>query len=47
MGEFKLKFRDTLPILEVELRNPDDTIHNLTGSGSWKLHIWRSDGVFV
>jgi hypothetical protein len=39
MGTFHLKYRDTRPILEVVLYNPDDTVHDLTGSTSWKLHI--------
>jgi hypothetical protein len=42
---FKLKARDTLPILEVALLNPDDTPFDLTGSTAWKLHIKLSDGI--
>lgn len=41
---FFLKYRDTRPILEVALKNPDLTPHDLTGSTGWKLHIWLSDG---
>lgn len=36
---FNLKARDTRPILEVVLRNPDGSVHDLTGSTSWKLHL--------
>jgi len=36
---FYLKARDTLPIFEVVLKNPDDTVHDLTGTTGWKLHI--------
>ena len=40
MGDvFRLKYRDTRPILEVALKNPDGTPHDLTGSTAWKLHI--------
>jgi hypothetical protein len=41
---FNLKYRDTLPILEVALLDPDGTAHDLTGSSAWKLHILLSDG---
>lgn len=44
MGVFSLKFRDTRPILEVALKNPDKTPHDLDGSTSWKLHIRLSGG---
>lgn len=44
MGLFFLKTGDTRPVLEVGLKNPDGTPHDLTGSTSWKLHIWLSDG---
>lgn len=43
-GVFWLKQRDTRPILEVALKNPDGTAFDLTGSTGWKLHIWLSDG---
>jgi hypothetical protein len=39
MAIFTLKSRDTRPILEVALKNPDGTAHDLTGSTAWKLHI--------
>jgi hypothetical protein len=39
MAVFTLKAHDTRPILEVALKNPDGTAHDLTGSTSWKLHI--------
>lgn len=45
MGVFFLKYRDTLPVLEVVLKNPDDTVFNLTGTTSWKLHVWLSTDV--
>jgi hypothetical protein len=44
MAIFHLKRGDTLPILEVVLKNPDGSVHDLTGSSSWKLHIRLSDG---
>jgi len=46
MGEetFCLKYRDTLPILQVVLKNPDGTVHDLTGSTAWKLHVKLEDG---
>ncbi len=44
MGIAFLKYRDTLPILEVVLKNPDGSVFNLTGSTDWKLHIWLNDG---
>lgn len=43
MSTFTLKKNDTLPILEVELLNPDGTAHDLTGSTGWKLHILLND----
>lgn len=36
---FSLKHGDTRPILEVALKNPDGTAHDLTGTTAWKLHI--------
>lgn len=41
---FYLKYRDTRPVLEVALKNPDGTAMDLTGSTSWKLHIKLNDG---
>lgn len=39
MSVFTIKSRDTRPILEVVLRNPDGSVHDLTGTTAWKLHI--------
>jgi hypothetical protein len=41
MGVQVLKKRDTKPVLLVTLKNPDGTVHDLTGLGadSVKLHI--------
>ncbi len=47
MGVFYLKYRDTRPILEVSLLDPDGTAHDLTGSTSWKLNILLSSGALV
>jgi len=44
VGVFNLKYRDTRPVLEVALKNPDLTVHDLTGSSAWKLHIRLEDG---
>lgn len=44
MGTFYLKYRDTEPLLEVALKNPDGTAFDLTSSTAWELHIWLSDG---
>jgi hypothetical protein len=41
---FVLKYRDTRPILEVALKNPDGTAHDLTGSTAWALHVRLPDG---
>jgi hypothetical protein len=41
---FYLKYRDTRPILEAVLKNPNGTVYDLTGSTDWKFHIWLSDG---
>lgn len=41
---FYLKLRDTRPIFETALKNPDGTAYDLTGSTAWKLHIWLSNG---
>jgi hypothetical protein len=45
MATFAIKYRDTRPILEVALVNPDGTAHDLTGSTAWKLHIRVSSTV--
>ncbi len=44
MGVFYLKYRDVNPVLEVTLKDPDNTVHDLTNSTGWKLHIWLSGG---
>ena len=44
---FNLKYRDTRPILEVALKNPDGSAYDLTGATITKLHIKRSDGTAV
>ena len=36
---FDLTFGDELPILEVQLLNPDGSVHDLTGSTAWQLRI--------
>lgn len=47
MAIFSLKARDTRPILEVQLKNPDGSNHDLTGSTAWKLHIQVSPTVVL
>lgn len=47
MAVFTLKVRDTRPILEVVLRNPDGTVHDLTGTTDWKLHIRISPNLVI
>jgi hypothetical protein len=44
MGVFYLKYRDTKPKLIATLKNPDGTIHNLTGITDVKLQIKLADG---
>jgi hypothetical protein len=44
MGIFSLKRGDTYPILEVILLNPDGTVHDLTGTVSYELHIALASG---
>lgn len=41
---FSLKARDTRPILEVSLKNPDGSAHDLTGASAFKLNIRKDDG---
>lgn len=43
---FNLKRGDTFPVIEVELLNPDETVHDLTGSTAWVLRVALSDGTF-
>lgn len=47
MGRFYLKHEDTRPILEVTLKDPDDTAHDLSGVTGVKLHIYLEDGSAV
>ncbi len=53
MGVFNIKHRDTLPVLEVELLEPDPALpgefraHDLTGSTAWYLHILQDDGTVL
>jgi hypothetical protein len=47
MAIFRLKRGDTRPILEVALKNPDGSAHDLTGSTAWKLHIRVNGTVFT
>jgi hypothetical protein len=46
-GVFTLKARDTRPILEVALLNPNGTAHDLTGTTAWKLHVHVSPTLIV
>ena len=43
MGVYYLKENDTGTVMQVALKNPDDTVHVLTGK-SVDLNIWLSDG---
>jgi hypothetical protein len=47
VNTFYLKYRDTLPVLEVVLLDPDGTAHDLTGSTAWKLHVRIEAQVFT
>lgn len=44
MANFYLKYRDTRPIIEVTLLDPDDDPYDLTGAGHVYLHIMLRDG---
>ena len=44
MATFTLKHGDTNPYLEVALKNPDGSNHDLTGSTSYKLHVRLPSG---
>ncbi len=46
MGVFYLKKDDTRPVLEVALKNADESAHDLTGA-SVKLLIKLNNGVFL
>jgi hypothetical protein len=41
---FPLKFRDTRPIIEVALVDPDGDAHDLSGVDAVWLHVWLSTG---
>lgn len=43
MAIHTLKFRDSRPVLEVFLKNPDATAYDLTGATIWKLHVLKND----
>jgi len=43
---FYLKARDTLPVLEVALKDPDGTAHDLTGADAVWLHVSLPGGTF-
>lgn len=47
MSTFVLKEGDTMPALEVALRNPDGSPHNLAGSTGWKLHVRTCQGATI
>jgi hypothetical protein len=47
MSIFTLKARDTRPILEVQLTNPDGSVHDLTGATGFKLHIRTSRSTII
>jgi hypothetical protein len=48
MGEvFKLKEGDTLPVLDVFLKNPDGSAHDLTGSNAYELRVLLNTGDVV
>jgi hypothetical protein len=53
MAVFTLKYRDTFPILEVALLEPDPATpgkfraHDLAGSTAWKLHILLNTNVVL
>ena len=44
MAMFYLKRGDTLPVLAPVLRNPDGSVHDLTGATKAFLHIWLESG---
>lgn len=47
MGVFRLKYRDTRPTLEVTLKDPDGSVHDLTGATDFYLHVRLTDGTVV
>lgn len=47
MAAFALKANDTRPILEVVLKNPDGSTHDLTGAEEYYLHVRLSTHVFT
>lgn len=44
---FSLKYRDTRPSLQAQLRNPDGTVFDLAGTTSWRLHVRLEGGGVV
>ena len=44
---FTLKANDTRPIFEVTLKNPDGSVHDLTGSTAWKWHVQTPGEAFI
>jgi hypothetical protein len=47
MAVFSIKARDTRPILEVALKNPDGSAHDLTGATTFTLYIRKDDGTVL
>jgi hypothetical protein len=47
MARFYLKLRDTRPVLEVYLLDPDDTAHDLTSATDATLHIKLAGGTVL
>ena len=47
MGTAYLKYRDTRPVLEVTLLDPDDSAHDLAGATSVTLHIRLKSGTVL
>jgi hypothetical protein len=46
MATFYLKYRDTRPQLEITLKNPDLSVHDLTGATA-SLHVYVESTVFT
>lgn len=47
MADFYLKYRDTRPIIEVTLLDPDDAPYDLTNTDNVYLHIYLNNGTTV
>lgn len=47
MAEFEMKRNDVFATLNVALKNPDGSPHNLAGASAVTLHIEVADGVFT